>query len=613
MKKNIIFIAVFVLGFLKLWSDNVEFHATVDKNPVTVGERFTVTFSVNGDASNFKGPNFKGFTVLGGPMQSQNVQIINGAMSRSLSYSYILTADKTGNFNIDPATISSGGNAVKSNSIQMRVLPESDTQKQRREQQADQEKSLGKQALEILKKNIFVKANVTKRSVYQGEQITATYKLYLNPQLNPIEMKPKKIPSFDGFWTQEINVDKLNWTREVINGVAFNSAVIKQVVLFPQRNGNLTVDPYEFDFVVRMKVDNRKRSNDMFNSFFDDPFFGGSYRDFPYTAKSESISINVNNLPGGSPADFNGAVGNFSLDSWLDKNKTKAGDPISLSIKITGSGNMKLLGPLKSKFPPGFEAYEPKVIDNTNVTISGISGNITYEYLAIPRNAGTFKIEPIVFVFFDLNKKQYISLKSKEFSVTVEKGDGSNTNNIVSGVRKEEVELIGKDIRFIKMNSGQLKQFPKSFFNSPLFWLISILPLIFFFFFIFWRRKKNKYENDLQLFKNRKATKFAKKRLSAAKGYLNKSQHDKFYEEINRALWGYLSDKLGIPNSELTKDKARDVLLLRDVSSDLIEKFMETLDEAEFARYAPSSVQGSMSTVYKDAVNVITEMEGVLK
>jgi hypothetical protein len=613
MKKKIIFIAVFVLGIVRLWSQNVEFSATVDKNPVTVGERFTVTFSVNGDASNFKGPNFKGFTVLGGPMQSQNVQIINGAMSRSLSFSYILTADKIGNYNIDPAIITSNGNSVKSNSIQMRILPESDTQKQRRQQQADQEKTLGQQALEILKKNIFVRANVSKRSVYQGEQITATYKLYLNPQLNPIEMKPKKIPSFDGFWTQDINVDKLNWAREVINGVAFNSAVIKQVVLFPQRSGNLIVDPYEFDFVVRMKVDNRKRSNDMFDRFFDDPFFGGSYRDFPYTAKSESVSINVNNLPGGSPLDFNGAVGNFSLDSWLDKNKIKAGEPISLSVKITGNGNMKLLGPPKSNFPPGFEVYEPKVSDNTNVTTSGISGNITYEYLAIPRNAGSFNIEPIVFSFFDLNKKQYVTLKSKEFNVIVEKGDGTNSSNIISGVRKEEVELIGKDIRFIKMKSGELKQFPKSFFNSPLFWFCTVLPVIFFFFFLIWRRKKNKYENDLQLFKNRKATKFAKKRLSAAKGYFNKSQHDKFYEEINRALWGYLSDKLGIPYSDLTKDKAGEILLLRDVSNDLIEKFVGTLDEAEFARYAPSSAEGSMGTVYKDSVDVITEMEGVLR
>ncbi len=592
-----------------------DFTASVSRNPVTVGERFQVTFSINADASDFKAPDFKGFTVLSGPNQSQSIQFINGAMSRSLSFSYIVSADKTGEYLINSATVSSDGKKLKSNTVTVRVLPETDAQKQRRQQEADQEKSLSNQATQILKENILVKLNVSKRDVFQGEQITATYKLYIHPDLNIAQINPSKIPTFNGFWAQELNIDKVNWKREVLNGVPFNSAVIKQVVLFPQRSGKLTIEPYEFDVTARLRVPSRRRSNDPFSSFFDDPFFGGSYRDFSYKPKSETFYINVKPLPQTSPEGYAGAVGSLSMDAWLDKNSVKAGEPITLKIKISGKGNMKLIEPLKVNFPPDFEVYEPKIIDNISVSAGGVSGNITYEYLFIPRNPGKYKIEPIQFAYFDLSKSSYSTNRSAEFSISVDKNENGTglTGNVVSGVRKEEVQLIGKDIRFIKLNMSEPVKYRKSFMFSALFWILLVMPMVLFVFIFFRLRKRKQLQSDILLFKNKRATKISMKRLSTAKNYMIKSQHDKFYEEINRAMWGYLSDKLAIPASDLTKDKARETLHNLGVNVEIADEFLSTLDSAEFARYAPSSSNVGMDSIYKSAVKSITDIEGVLK
>lgn len=613
--KNFIYILFFVI-FVNLGiAQEPEFVASVDRNPVPFGERFTISFTINGEGSNFKGPSFKGFTVLSGPMQSQSVQIINQKMSRSLSFSYILTADKIGKFTIEPATITSGSYSLKSNTLQIEVLPESDVQKQRRLQEQEKQKSVNEQAQDILKKNIFLRADVSKRKVYQGEQLTATYKLYIHPQLNPDQMNPKKIPSFDGFWTQDLNVEKLNWQRESVNGVNYNVAAIKQVVLFPQRSGSLKIDPYEFEFVVRLKVDGgqRRRSGSLFDDFLNDPFFSDNYQSFNYIAKSESIGVLVDPLPTNAPEAFAGAVGMMQMEANLDKSKTKTGEPITLKLKISGSGNLKLLDAPTINFPPGFEIYEPKITDNTTVSSSGISGSITYEYIIIPRNAGEFKIEPINFTYFNLSERVYKTLSSQQFNIFVEKGLNNSTNGIVSGIRKEEVELIGKDIRFIKLNVDDIERYPGRFFKTSYFWLLLVLPFVLLFLLLWYKRKRLKEAQDMLQFRTKKATKLSRKRLSMASKLMKHNHNDKFYEEINKALWGYVSDKLLIPNSDLTKDNVRIILNARNVTETTIDKFLETLDEAEFARYAPSASNIRNEDIYKDAVEIITQLEGEIK
>lgn len=613
--KNIIYIILIALTVSLAIAQEPEFVASVDRSPVHVGERITVTYSVNGEGTNFKGPNFKGFTVLSGPLQSQSVQIVNQKMSRSLSFSYILIADKTGKFTIEPASITSGSYSLKSNSLQIEVLAESDAQKQRRMQEQEKQKSINDQAQDILKKNIFLRAEVSKRKVYQGEQLTATYKLYIHPQLNPLQMNPKKIPSFDGFWTQDLNVEKLSWQRELVNGVNYNVAAIKQVVLFPQRSGNLKIDPYEFEFVVRLKVEGgqRRRSGSIFDDFFNDSFFNDNYQDFNYIAKSESININVDPLPSNAPESFAGAVGSMQIDANLDKTSTQTGEPITLFLKLSGSGNLKLLDAPKINFPPGFEIYEPKITDNTNVSSSGITGSITYEYIIIPRNAGEFKIEPINFTYFNLSDRSYKTLSSPQFNIFVEKGANNSSNGLVSGIRKEEVELIGKDIRFIKINVEGIERNPGRFFKTTYFWFWLILPFILLSLLLWYKRKRLTEAQDMLQFRTKKATKLSRKRLSLASKLMKQNKDDKFYEEINKALWGYVSDKLLIPNSDLTKDNVRIVLTSRNVSETSIDKFLATLDEAEFARYAPSASNKRNEDIYKDAVDIITQLEGEIK
>ncbi|HRP01360.1 MAG TPA: BatD family protein [Candidatus Kapabacteria bacterium] len=598
-----------------LLAQEPEFTASVDRNPVHVGERITITFAVNGEGSNFKGPTFKGLTVLSGPMQSQSVQIINQRMTRSLSFSYVLTADKTGKFTIDPATITSGAYTLRSNSVKIEVLPESDAQKQNRLQEQNRQKTLNNQAQDILKKNIFLRVEVNKRKVHQGEQLVATYKLYIHPQLNPLQMNPKKIPSFDGFWTQDLNVEKLSWKRELINGVNYNVAAIKQVVLFPQRSGSLNIDPYEFEFIVRLKVDGgqRRRSGSLFDDFFNDSFFNDNYQDFNYVAKSDAIAIDVTPLPPHAPESFAGAVGNMQMNANLDKDKTKTGEPITLKLTISGSGNLKLIEAPKINFPPGFEVYDPKVTDNTNTTISGISGSMVYEYIIIPRNAGEFKIDPIGFTYFDLSHNAYKTLSSPQFNISVEKGADNGNNSLVSGIRKEEVELIGKDIRFIKINADDLVPYPRKFFKSTYFWFWLILPFILLALLLWYKRKRLTEAQDMLQFRTKKATKLSKKRLALASKLMKQNHNDKFYEEINKALWGYISDKLLIPNSDLTKDNVRNILNARNISENSINKFLGTLDEAEFARYAPSTANKRNEDIYKDAVDVITQLEGEIK
>lgn len=590
-----------------------DFTVTVDKNPVPMGERFTVSFTINGSGSDFKAPDFKGFTVLSGPNQSQSIQIINGRTTRSLTLSYILRADRTGTFTIGPATIMSDGNLLRTEPLSINVLPESEAQKERKRQEQEQEKSLNQQALDILKSRIYVKSNVSKRSVYIGEQITATYKLYIHPELNVMQINPTKIPSLNGFWNQELTIDKLEWNREVVDGVPFNTAIIKQVVLFPQRSGNLVVDPYEFNFTVRLRVQSNQRSRD-FWSFFDDDFFGRSFRDFEYKASSDPLTIRVSEFDEIRPPDFTGAVGDLKMEAFLDRNKTKTGNPVSLKVRINGRGNLKLIQSLELNFPPGFEVYDPNVSENISTTASGMSGSITFEYLIIPKNAGNFKIDPVAFTYFDLNTKKFRTLRSDEFVIEVEKGDAVAGGVNVTGIRKEEVQLIGKDIRYIKSNPGKLTRNRESFYTSTDFVALMTAPLLLFgIFFVIWRRKK--YEtDDIKLIRNRKATKIAKKRLSVAKSLMKKGGNtDKFHEEINKALWGYLSDKLSIPYAELTKDRARTALTDKGISEEKIMDFLRTLDNAEFARYSPSSNNTKPEDIYDAAVKSITEMEGAIR
>lgn len=599
-----------ILLFLILLNFNLlaqSFSASVSRNPVSVGERFELTFSTDQEGTNFRAPDIRNFQILSGPNTSQSVSIVNGQMSRSVSYTYILQAQKEGEFEISPATLTVNGNKVKSNPLKIKVIPESEAQKQRRLAKEQQKKDFEQQVQDLLEANLFIVTNVSKKTVHVGEQLVATYKLFINPRLNLIDLSPDKTPQLNGFWTQDLEIGNFQWSDDTYDGKRYKSAVLKKVVLIPQQDGKLEIDRYSFNSIVRVPVQNNRSRRDPFGMF--DDFFG-SYKDVEYSISSNKVSINAKALPSPEPITYTGGVGNFEMEAWFDRTKTSTGEPVTLKIKISGSGNLQLIESPDIEFPPGFEKFEPKTIDNINVTGAGISGTRTFEQLVIPRNPGDFEIEPIEFTFYDLKSNSYKTLKSEKFILNVSKGEGNSGSDYVSGIKKEDVELLGKDIRFIKTEDVDLDKSKNNLFGSFLFWVLLLAPYAFFVGFLIYRDKKGNESFDQ--IRNKKALKVAKKKLSTAKSLLSTGNDEKFYEEMTKAIWGYFSDKLVIPVSELTKDNTLEKMSGK-VDENLAKGLIEVLDNCEYARYAPSAVSSSKEDLFHKAEELITKIEGSLK
>lgn len=593
-------------------AQEAKFYAATDRNPVTEGERLRVNFILeNGNGSNFQAPSFSGFKVLSGPNTSMSTQIVNGRMSQSRTYSYILEATKIGTYEIGSATIKVGGKTLRSNPIKINVVEPSEREKARRQAEKERQENLSDQAQRIIRENLFIRLSTNKSTVAEGEQITATYKIYYNPNLN-IRPTNYDMPSFSGFWAQDFDISESAPSREVIDNTMFYVQTVKKVVLVPLRSGKLTVEPMKMDCVVRLQVQGGSRRRSMWDDFFDDPFFGGRYQDFEYTASSETSTINVKPLPSPTPENFSGAVGDLQMDAWLDKIETTTNDAVTLKVKIAGRGNLNLLEAPKVNFPPDFDVYDPQIVDNISVTAAGISGERVFEYVIIPKNAGNFKIDPVEFVYYDLEKGKYQTIKSQEFELKVGKGKGGSSQS-VTGVSKSNVEYLGKDIRFIKTKADLSKK-RGEFLGSAGFIVLSVLPGALFVLFIVFKRKIEERRSDIAGMKNRRATKLAKKRLETAKKIMDSgSGGDKFYEEVSKALWGYLSDKLTIPNSDLTKDNSYSALTSRNVSSETADSYLALIDNCELARFSPSGEAGDMRKTYEQATEKIAKVEEELK
>ncbi len=579
------------------------FTTTVNRNRVAMGEQFEITFTLNGSGKNFQPPAFTDFLVLSGPSQSTSMQIINGAISQSISYSYILQPRTEGKFTIGAASIESGNKKIQSNSITIEVT-KGTVQPKQQPSQSQEDASISKQ----ISDNLFVRLSVDKSNIYQGEQITATYKLYT--RVNITNYGVSKAPAFTGFWAQEIDLPKNpQFENEVLNGVQYKVATLKKTALFSQQSGTLEIDPMEADFVVQVQT--RRRSGDIFDQFFNDPFFG-NVRNVEHKSKSNSLKINVRPLPPNPPPGYSGAVGKFSAEFWLDKNETKTNEPVTLKVKISGRGNLKLIQPLKINFPIDLDIYDPKIADNISLSTNTISGSRTFEYLIIPRRQGNQKISSISFAYFDPDKKEYVSFTSPDFNLIVKKGT-EIVSAPVTGLSKEEIKLLGQDIRFIKSESVKFKKPGDPFFGSGLFITLSIAPIFLFFGFIFLYKRYEQNVSDIIRFKSKRATKIAKKRLATTKHLLSAKKREEFYDELSKALWGYVGDKLGIQLSELSKDTVGLSLKARYVSDESINKILITLDHCEFARFAPTSDALDMQNIYNDTVDLISTIEEEIK
>lgn len=576
------------------------FNATVDKTVVGQNERFQIYFTLScpdmNKASNFKAPSFGGLKILSGPNQSTSMQIINGKMDASVTLSYLVFAPEIGEANIGAATISYDGKAYTTKPVKIKVEKSSAP--------AQQQSGVSAKSAKEIAKNLFIVAEADKKSAYVGEQVTVTYKLYT--KVNIASPQITKLPVFQGFWTEEVDIKNINFDIAMYNNERFRVAVIKKAALFPTKTGSLTVSPFELKIPVQ--VPKKRSGNDIFDEFFNDPFFGRN-ENVEFTAKSNSLQINVNPLPQqGAPAGFNGTVGSFNITSEIDKKTLKTNESATIRLTITGTGNMKLISPPELKVPNGFEKYEPKVAENINKTVT-IGGQKVIDYLIIPRTPGDYEIPPIEFSFFNPRDRKYVTLKTNAFKLKVEKGEGY-VENSGANYSKENVELLNEDIRYIKSSNYKLLKQSESAAIKWWFWTGLILSIGMFAAVVILSKRREKLYSNTRLLKFRKAEKVAVKKLEMAKNAIARNDAAGFYEELSKAIFGYLEDKLSIDKSDFTHEKVIGELSVAEVKEELVNKVKELTELCEYARFAPQSegLKGK-TEVYGEAVALITALE----
>ncbi len=594
-------------GYLGM-ADNI--HFTMEgPQAVAVGDQFRLGFTLNESGTDLQLPDLSNFDVLMGPTtsQSSSIQIINGKTTQSSSFSYmfILRAKKEGKFTIRPASIKVGGKMYESNELTIQVV------KGQPQPAAGQQPTSQKNAQTtetpgstISKDNLFVRVAVDKTNVSKGEQILSTVKLYISQNVPLNGFDEVKLPSYEGFWTKDIEVPtQVSFTREVYDGKIYQVGILKKTILFPQQVGTIRINPFEITCLVRQRV---KQQQGFFDDFFD------NYRVVKAKVISDPVSIQVKDLPN-QPGNFSGAVGNFSVSSSLDKTNVKSNEAVTLKLNVNGSGNLTLIKAPKIELPQDFEAYEPKTSDRVIASDNGLNGSVTFEYLFIPRFAGNFTIPAIEFVFFNPATHQFETRTTEAYKLHVDKGSDDSNSSVVSSFSKEDVKMIGKDIRFIKQNKTVLKPKGTSFFGTFEFYSIYILSLIAFVVVYVINRKKIKENANLVLVRNKRANKVALKHLKAASVFLKNNQAEQFYESVIKALWGYLSDKLSIPVADLSREKASSSLLAKGVNQDAVTELIRIIDDCEFARYAPAAFAGTMIEIYDGAARVMGIFEKQIK
>jgi uncharacterized membrane protein len=606
--KRIVFITlVAIIISITVHAQNVQFVASAPR-VVEIGEQFEVTFTITAQPASFNAPEFKGFSLIGGPStsSSSSVQFVNGKVSQSSSYSYTyyFMANTAGTFNIEPARAKVDGKTYSSNAFTIQVAgnsQNSNAQSTNAQQTSNASASNQEVVAESGNEDIFIRVLVDKNTLYQGEHIIASVKLF--SRLNISQIENPESPSFNGFFRQDIEVPPLRQLdKEAVNGQVYGTGVIQKMVLFPQRNGEIIIDPYSMQLVVQMPVKGRQRS------VFDD-FWGPQVQEARKKVRSKPVKIIVKPLPSNAPASFKGAVGNFSFKATLDKQNVKTNDAINLKIAISGNGNLKMIEAFDLKFPSDFETYDPKTTVNVTSNANGANGTKTFEYLLIPRHSGNFKIEPIEFSYFDTQSKQYKTVSSGEFVINVEKGANEESSVVVTGVSKEDVKFLGKDIQYIKTQKPEFLTIGTYFFASLQFWLYYLISLLVFVMLIVLWRKRIRENANVVYVKNKRANKVAHKRLKDAHIFMKGNKKEEFYEYILKAMWGYMSDKLTIPVSELSREKIIESSANHKISEELTQKFLSILDTCEFARYAPAEGTSQMDAVYADSIDIISKIE----
>lgn len=581
-------------------------------NVVAADEQFNVTFIIEGEdnPTDFQWASGGDFQVLWGPQsgRSTSIQVINGKRTKSVqtTYTYVLRPLASGKFSIPQATAKVNGKEIASRAVSIQVAAagasssssSSQAQSSRQSGQSQQSRSVG-----IGDSDIFLKMDLSRRKVVIGEPVIATLKLYQRVNIGGFENVT--FPTFNGFWSQEIEAPtNIEFTREVYDGQIYNSALLRKFVIIPQQEGQVKIDPAEMVCLVNVRVSPSGTS--IFDGFFDD------YRTVRKKVSTGTLTVDVSPLPAGAPSSFGGGVGSFTISAKLSRDSLKTHEAASLMVTLTGKGNISLLEAPKVKFPPDMEVYDTKVSEK--VDKGGLSGSRFYEFPFIPRSHGDFVIEPIKYSYYDVNQGRYVTLETPPIPVSVARGNDTDAGGVVvAGPSQKDVRTLGSDIRFISTKDPGLVPKGRFLIDSAFFWLMSVLIAVLAFLSWLIFRRMAARRADVVGTKNRKATKMALKRLQLADSFLKQDLYAAFYEELHKALLGFISDKLNIPVAELSRERISESLEAEKVDEKYISTFISILDACEFARYAPDSGHDAMAAHYADALDVISSIDSNMK
>jgi len=576
----ILFIGLSLSSF-GLKGQEVNLSASVNKNPVAVNDHFSLTFTLQNANGNIEPPNLDDFSLLYGPGTSTSVQIINGKRSSSFSYTYTLAATKEGSYTIAPAIAVVNGVTYKSNEIQLKVVSGGGSSSVQPNQGANVNAPQG-----VASKDLMIKIILNKSKIYVGESVLATFVLY--SRFQALELQEFQSPSFNGFWSEEIENLRASWDDkvEIIDGKQYRKATLRQVVLIPQHAGNIKIEKVKLSALVNASFFNR-----------------GTLLD----ASSSEQTLTVLPLPEGKPANFSGAVGEFELKANTSAKVLKSNDALNYVVELRGKGNLKLVSDFNVPFPGDFERYDPKITENINVDKSGMSGSKKWDYLLIPRHQGDYTIPGISFSYFDLGTKSYKTINSPSIDITVEKGSGENSAGVVySNIDKQDFQILEEDIRYINNSAPLFIPNGEYLFGSFRYYLLLIFPGLLFLILIFAKRKIEASSKDIVGQKMRKAQRKALKTLKKAEGHLNDGKL--FYDEIFAAIYGYIQDRINMGIAEMSKEEIKMRLSNKKIEQSTIDEVLKVIEACEMARFAPMG-EVSKQELISQTKNVIANIE----
>ena len=547
MMRKVILFFILISTVIGAWADGITFTANAPEVVVS-GDQFRLSYTINSQkVRDFRAPNIQGFEVLMGPSRStqSSTQIINGNITSTstITFTYILMADKEGTYKIPGATIVADGDNYTSNSVEIKVLPPDQSAGSSNGSSSNSSRNQANSG-KITDKELFITATASKTNLYEQEAILLTFKVYTQVNLTQLH---GDTPDLKGFHTQEVELpQQKTFSLEHYNGRNYNTTIWQQFVLFPQRSGKLEIPSVTFEGTVSQRV----ASADPFDAFFN----GGNYVNINKKLVTPKLTIDVKELPEGKPANFSGGVGEFTISSSISTQELKTNDAVTIKLVISGTGNMKLINTPEIGFPQDFEIYDPKVDNKFNLTRNGLAGSKVIEYLAIPRHAGTYTIPPIEFSYFDLKSQSYKTLKTDAYTLNVAKGEGNSDQVVANFTSKEDLKVLGQDIRYIKTGETNLTPKDNYFFGSMSYYMWYLIPLALFIAFMMVYRKQAMENANVAKVRTKKANKVAIKRMKNAGKLLADKNSAAFYDEVLKALWGYISDKLSMPISQLSKD-----------------------------------------------------------